>query len=230
MQVPGDGVASARSPPGQLVAGSRRRRQYGACTGLHVTSARGIALFLHPGDEVPLARPIRQPPIDRSAARSRAAVGPAAGDGTTPGDELLPTRFTPEVAAISNLDPEIEASPAAPDVLLLFLLPLPNGGTSRPVRVLGPARELLVETLRILIRRCRALPQLVYWLEAAWIGHRSSCAQRQRRKPSQSRSRSHPPLSHRFVRATINSILYSAAGATLLWFAAVALVCDYSKS
>lgn len=172
VQVPGDGVASARSPPGQLVAGSRRRRQYGACTGLHVAPARGIArLLLHPDDDdVPLALAIRRPPIGRSAARSRAAVGPATGDGAAPGDDdLLPA---PEVAAISNLNPEVEASPAAADVLLLlllqllFLLPLlPNGGTSRPVRILGPAWDLLVETLRILIRR--ALPQLVYWLEAA---------------------------------------------------------------
>lgn len=169
MQVPGDGVASARSPPGQLVAGGRRRRQYGACTGLHVTPARGITLLLHPDDDdVPLTRSIRRPPIGRAAARSRAAVGPATGDGTTPADDLLPARLTPEVA-ISNLDPEIEAPPAATDVLLLLQLlfrpPLPNGGTSRPVRFLGPARNLLVETLRILIRR--ALPQLVYWLEAA---------------------------------------------------------------
>lgn len=162
LQVLGDGVANARSPPGQLVADSRRRLQYGACTGLHVTSARGIALFLHSDDDVPLARPIRQPPIDRTAARSRAAVGPAAGDGAAPGDDVLSTRLAPEVAAISDLDPEIEASPAAADVLLLlFLLPLPNGGAGRPVRVQGPARNLLVETLRILIRRCRALPQLV---------------------------------------------------------------------
>lgn len=162
LQVLGDGVAEARSPPGQLVD-SRRRLQYGACTGLHVTSAPCIAVVLHPDEDVPLARSIRQPAIDRSAARSRAAVGPAAGDGTTPSDDMLPARFTPEVAAISDLDPEVEAPPAAADVLLLlFLLPLPNGGAGRPVRILGPARDLLVETLRILIRRCRALPQLVY--------------------------------------------------------------------
>lgn len=174
VQVPGDGVASARTPPGQLVAGSRRRRQYGACTGLHVAPARGITVLLHPDDDdVPLAlRPIRRPPVARAAARPRsAAVGPATGDGTAPGDDLLPaTRLTPEVAVV-DLHPEVEAPPATADVLLLLLLLfrhplLPNGGTSRPVRFLGPApRDLLVETLRILIRR--ALPQLVYWLEAA---------------------------------------------------------------
>lgn len=162
LQVLGDGVAKARSPPGQLVGDSHRRLQYGACTGLHVSSARGIAVFLHPEDDVPLACSVKQPPIDRTAARPRAAVGPATRDGTAPGDDVLPTQITPEVAAIPDLNPEVEASPATADVLLLlFLLPLPNGGTGRPVRVLGPARELLVETLRILIRRWRALPQLV---------------------------------------------------------------------
>lgn len=193
VQVPGDGGAGgalARSPPGQLEAGSRRRRQYGACTGLHVTSARDILLLLHPADDdVLLARWSirRRPPTGRSAPRSRVAAAgararpaaapaacPATGDGATPGDDLLPIRVAaPPAAATSNLSPEIETPPAAGDVLLLlflllFRLPLP--GTSRPVRILGPreARDLLVETLRILIRRhCRALPQLVYWLEAA---------------------------------------------------------------
>lgn len=197
VQVTGDGALARWSPPGQLEAGSRRRRQYGACTGLHVDPARGIPLLLHPADDddVLLARPIRWPtPIGRSAARSRAAArarsrprprlavsadDPATGDGTAAGDDVLPAPrlIAPPVAATSNLDPEIETSPAAADVLvlflLLFLLPLhrvPNGGTSRLVRILRPRepRDLLVETLRILIRRhCCALPQLVYWLEAA---------------------------------------------------------------
>lgn len=195
VQVTGDSALTRWSPPGQLEAGSRRRWQYGACTGLHVAPARGIPLVLHPADDddVLLARPIRcrrlMTPIGRSAARSRAtaaartrsrsavpAEGPATGDGTTAGDDVLPAPglIAPPVAAISNLNAEIETCPAAADVLLLFLLlPLrrvPNAGTSRLIRILRPreARDLLVQTLRILIRRhCRALPQLVYWLEAA---------------------------------------------------------------
>lgn len=57
-RVAGDALLSARSPPGQLEAGSRRWRQYGACTELHVAPARGILLFLHPadGDDALLAR------------------------------------------------------------------------------------------------------------------------------------------------------------------------------
>lgn len=179
VQISGDGAG--RTPPGQLETGNRRR-QYGACTGLHVTSSWGILLLLHPDDVLTSARW----PIGRSAARSRAssntfATFTSGRAGVAAGGDSFASFALPPPAATADLCTKIEPPSFLLFLLLLFpllLLLLPDGGTSRPwFRILGPrkARDFFVEALRIRVRRhCRALPQLVYWLEAAWIGHRLS--------------------------------------------------------
>lgn len=113
VQVAGDGAGC--TPPGQLEAGDRRR-QYGACTGLHVTSSWGILLLLHPDDVLTSA----WWPIGRSAARSRASSNTfarfttgRAGMPPAGGDSLAPFPLPPP-AATADLCAKIEPPPPPP--------------------------------------------------------------------------------------------------------------------
>ena len=101
VQIAGDGAGC--TPPGQLEAGNRRR-QYGACTGLHVTSSWGILLLLHPDDVLTPARW----PIGRSAARSRASSNTFASftsgrAGVAAGGDSIASFALPPPAATADL-------------------------------------------------------------------------------------------------------------------------------